>query len=94
MDGQKQIADMMEGYRNNPPKSINGVEVVQLLDYELKKGTDLQTGKRLEDRFTQIERFAVYTGGWNQDFSTSERNRTKDKILFQREYNAGQCSGF
>jgi phosphoglucomutase len=45
MDGQKQIADMMEGYRNNPPKSINGAEVAQLLDYELKKGTDLKTGK-------------------------------------------------
>jgi phosphoglucomutase len=43
MDGQKQIADMMEGYRSNPPKSINGADVVQLLDYELKKGTNLQT---------------------------------------------------
>jgi len=45
MDGQKQIADMMEGYRNNPLKSINGVTVAQLLDYELKKGTDIQTGE-------------------------------------------------
>lgn len=43
MDGQKQIADMMEGYRSNPPKSINGIDVVQLLDYELRKGTNLQT---------------------------------------------------
>lgn len=45
MDGQKQIADMMEGYRNNPPKQINGVAVAQLLDYELQKGTEPQTGK-------------------------------------------------
>ena len=45
MDGQKQIADMMEGYRSNPPKSINGVAVAQLLDYELQKGTNLQTGE-------------------------------------------------
>lgn len=45
MDGQKQIADMMEGYRSNPPKVINGVAVAQLLDYELKKGTNLQTGE-------------------------------------------------
>ncbi len=45
MDGQKQIADMMEGYRSNPPKSLNGTPVVQLLDYELKKGTNLQTGE-------------------------------------------------
>jgi phosphoglucomutase len=24
MDGQQQIADMMESYRNNPPSTING----------------------------------------------------------------------
>jgi phosphoglucomutase len=45
MDGQQQIAAMMEGYRNNPPKAINGAAVVQLLDYELQKGTNLQTKK-------------------------------------------------
>lgn len=45
MDGQKQIADMMEGYRKNPPSSINGSPVVQLLDYELRKGKNLQTGQ-------------------------------------------------
>lgn len=45
MDGQKQIADMMEGYRSNPPKQINEVAVAQLLDYELQKGTEPQTGK-------------------------------------------------
>src|SRR5690606_6585702 len=38
MDGQQQIASMMESYRNNPPKTINGSPVVQLLDYELRKG--------------------------------------------------------
>ena len=45
MDGQQQIADMMEGYRNNPLKTINGVAVTQLLDYELRKGTNVQTGE-------------------------------------------------
>src|SRR5215467_3904417 len=32
MDGQKQIADMMEGYRKNPPSNIAGSPVAQLLD--------------------------------------------------------------
>jgi phosphoglucomutase len=45
MNGQKEIAEMMETYRMNPPKTINGSAVTQLLDYELKKGTDLATGK-------------------------------------------------
>ena len=45
MDGQQQIADMMAGFRNNPPKSLAGSDVVQLLDYELKKGKNLKTGE-------------------------------------------------
>lgn len=44
MDGQAQIAAMMEAYRNNPPKTINGSPVVQLLDYELRKGSNPQNG--------------------------------------------------
>ena len=45
MDGQQQIAAMMESYRKNPPQSINGSPVVQLLDYELQQGKNLQTGE-------------------------------------------------
>ena len=45
MDGQQQIAAMMDGYRSNPPKLINGLKVVELLDYELQKGVNPQTGE-------------------------------------------------
>jgi phosphoglucomutase len=45
MDGQQQIADMMAGFRNNPPKILAGSDVVQLLDYEIKKGKNLKTGE-------------------------------------------------
>ncbi|ULQ53917.1 phospho-sugar mutase [Flavihumibacter fluvii] len=45
MDGQAQIAAMMEGYRTHPPKTINGSPVTQLLDYELQKGLNPQTGE-------------------------------------------------
>ncbi len=44
MDGQQQIATMMQRYRDNPPKEISGVKVVQLLDYESSKGVNPQTG--------------------------------------------------
>ncbi|HVU96193.1 MAG TPA: phospho-sugar mutase [Puia sp.] len=44
MNGQKEIAGMMSVYRNNPPAAINGSPVTQLLDYELQKGRNLQTG--------------------------------------------------
>ena len=45
MNGQKEIADMMNGYRNHPPATIDGSKVVQLLDYELQKGTNPATGE-------------------------------------------------
>jgi phosphoglucomutase len=45
MNGQAEIAEMMEGYRTNTPTSINGSAVVQLLDYQLQKGKNLQTGE-------------------------------------------------
>lgn len=45
MNGQKEIATMMEDYRSNPPKQINGADVVTLLDYQLQKGTNIQTGE-------------------------------------------------
>ena len=45
MDGQKQIADMMEAYRTKPPAAIAGSDVVHLLDYDKQVGTDLKTGK-------------------------------------------------
>lgn len=45
MNGQKEIADMMEAYRSNPPKTIAGEEVTTLLDYQLQKGTNLSTGE-------------------------------------------------
>ena len=45
MNGAKEIADMMEGYRKNPPQTLDGMPVVQLLDYELQTGKNLQTGE-------------------------------------------------
>ena len=45
MNGSKEIADMMSAYRKSPPTTINGSPVVQLLDYELNTGKNLQTGE-------------------------------------------------
>jgi phosphoglucomutase len=45
MNGQAEIAAMMEGFRKNTPVAVDGVPVVQLLDYQLQKGKDLVKGK-------------------------------------------------
>ena len=44
MNGQQEIATMMEGYRKQPPTEIAGMKVVTLLDYQLQLSTNLQTG--------------------------------------------------
>ncbi len=45
MNGAKEIADMMEGYRKKPPLNLDGMPVEKLLDYELQTGKNLLTGK-------------------------------------------------
>jgi len=44
MRGAEEIAEMMQGYRSNPPATINGSPVVQLLDYQTQVGKNLQSG--------------------------------------------------
>jgi phosphoglucomutase len=44
MNGAAEIAAMMEGYRKDPPLTIDGTAVTELLDYELQVGKHLSTG--------------------------------------------------
>jgi len=46
MNGQQEIAAMMEGYRITPPSQLGGSKVFQLLDYEKQEATHLQTKKK------------------------------------------------
>ena len=45
MNGAKEIADMMQAYRANPPQKINDSNVIQLLDYQNQTNTNLQSGE-------------------------------------------------
>ncbi len=80
MDGQQQIAAMMESYRNNPPKTINDSLVVKLLDYELQKGSNPQTGQewKIELPKSNVLQFILADGS-----SISARpSGTEPKIKF------------
>ena len=80
MDGQQQIAAMMESYRSNPPKTINGSLVVKLLDYELQKGSNPQTGEewKIELPKSNVLQFILADGS-----SISARpSGTEPKIKF------------
>ena len=45
MNGQQEIAEMMEGFRKNPPRELAGSPVVELLDYQTQVRTFLQDGR-------------------------------------------------
>jgi phosphoglucomutase len=45
MNGQQEIADMIEQFRSNPPKVLAANKVVELLDYQKQVKTNLQTGE-------------------------------------------------
>ena len=44
MNGSKEIAAMMQQYRDKPPHEIAGSRVVRLLDYQLQQNRDLKSG--------------------------------------------------
>ncbi|MDB5197368.1 MAG: phosphoglucomutase [Flaviaesturariibacter sp.] len=44
MNGQQEIADMMEGFRANPPQTLAGSKVVKLMDYQKQVATNLADG--------------------------------------------------
>ncbi len=44
MHGSEEIAAMMERYRSDPPKQINGSEVIKMADYQSRQEKDLKSG--------------------------------------------------
>ncbi len=44
-EGYEEIQKIMEGYRNNPPKKINGSLITEIIDYARQKRFNIKTGK-------------------------------------------------
>lgn len=86
MNGQKEIAEMMERYRNNPPATINGTAVVQLLDYEMRRGRNLQTGQEWEIKLpkSNVLQFVLADGSK----ISARPSGTEPKIKFYFSVNA------
>lgn len=80
MDGQQQIADMMEAYRKNPPTTINGQQVVMLMDYEKQIQKNLQSGGewKLELPKSNVLQFVLD----DMTFISARPSGTEPKIKF------------
>lgn len=94
MNGAREIADMMQGYRNDPPAQINGVAVVELLDYELRVGKNLQTGATWEIQLpkSNVLQFVLADGAK----ISARPSGTEPKIKFYFSVNAplAEAAGF
>jgi phosphoglucomutase len=90
MDGQQQIAAMMEGYRANPPMVINGIKVVELYDYEKQEAKHLITRKSwaLELPKSNVLQFILEDGS----VISARPSGTEPKIKFYFSVNAKLAS--
>jgi phosphoglucomutase len=86
MDGQKQIAAMMEDFRNNPPKIIDGLPVVELLDYEKRIGRNLATDATWPIALPKSNVLQFVFG--NGDKISARPSGTEPKIKFYFSVNA------
>jgi phosphoglucomutase len=86
MNGQKEIAEMMESYRNNPPKVLAGVAVEKLLDIDKGDGRNIKTGEtfKLDLPKSNVLQFLLEDGS-----KVSARpSGTEPKIKFYFSVNA------
>lgn len=86
MDGQQQIANMMEGYRKNPPSSFNGISVAEIYDYEKQEAKQLATGKswKLKLPTSNVLQFLLSDGS----VISARPSGTEPKIKFYFSVNA------
>ncbi len=80
MDGARQIAAMMEEFRNNPPKMIDGQPVVELLDYEKRVGRNLATDQTWEIKLPKSNVLQFILG--DKTKSSARPSGTEPKIKF------------
>jgi phosphoglucomutase len=87
MDGQRQIAEMMEGYRNNPPVALGGTPVARLVDHKLQKGRNLRDGGEWETGLpsSNVLQFILEDG----TVISARPSGTEPKIKFYFSVNTG-----
>ena len=86
MDGQKQIAAMMDAFRNNPPKTIDGAPIAEFLDYEKGVGKNLSSGETWQIKLpkSNVLQFVFANG----DKISARPSGTEPKIKFYFSVNA------
>ena len=80
IDGSKQIEEIMDKLRNNPPKNFGDLEVVSIRDYQRDKIINLETG---EETTTGLPKSNVlYFDLTNDSWCCARPSGTEPKIKF------------
>jgi len=85
-DGAERIAAIMEGYRNNTPKSIAGSEVIEMHDYQSGKIMDYRTGKVMSTGLPVSNVIQFYLADGSK--ITARPSGTEPKIKFYFSLNS------
>lgn len=66
IEGTEKIQEILTNYRQNPPKQINGLNVVTVEDYKLQEKTLLETGKKEEILLpkSNVLKYHLEDGSW------------------------------
>ncbi len=80
IDGSKQIAEIMDKLRSNPPKNFGDLEVISMRDYQCDKIVNLKTG---EETTTGLPKSNVlYFDLTNDSWCCARPSGTEPKIKF------------
>ncbi|GGI15445.1 phospho-sugar mutase [Gottfriedia solisilvae] len=66
IEGTEKIQEILTNYRQNPPKQINGLQVVSVEDYKLQERTILKTGEKEEILLpkSNVLKYHLEDGSW------------------------------
>ncbi|MEH6938900.1 phospho-sugar mutase [Bacillus sp. JJ664] len=66
IEGTEKIQEILTNYRQNPPKQINGLQVVSVEDYKLQERTLLATGEKEEILLpkSNVLKYHLEDGSW------------------------------
>ena len=84
--GAEEIKAMMEKFRNNPPATLGGAQVVTLKDYELGTETDLLSGEKTKLELPKSDVLQFITA--NGSIVSARPSGTEPKIKFYCSVNA------
>jgi len=65
-DGAEQIAGILETFRNDPPKEVNGISIATIEDYEASESLDIVSGTKtaIELPKSNVLKFKLADGSW------------------------------